>query len=183
MWGPPATGAPAGTLNTIAISSALDPRTPDTEDWPLEVSAVFPGGLARTATGIVRVRHSGSLAPGTPVESGLPGIYFKGLATIYGSAIAEPEKSAALALLDGSRLDFETGLTAAALAKLANLRTMVTPPPGLPGITPDEQTSCSPSSISWKPSWLPFRRCMARYPCRPFHGLPMERTSREPFSY
>lgn len=140
MWGAPATGAPAGTLNTIAITSALDSRTPATEDWPLEVSAVFPGGLARTATGIVRVRHSGSLVPGISVESGLPGLYFKGLATINGSAIAEPEKSDALALLDGSRLDFETGLTAAALAKLANLRTMVTPPPGLPGITPEEQT-------------------------------------------
>ncbi len=139
-WGPPATGAPAGTLNTIAITSALDPRTPDTEDWPLEVSAVFPGGLARTATGIVRVRHSGSLVPGISVESGLPGLYEHGRVTVDGSAIAEPEKSEALTLLNGSRQDFESGLTAAALAKLANLHTMVTPPPGLPGITPEEQT-------------------------------------------
>lgn len=140
LWGPATAGAPAGTLHTISINSIMDPRPPATEDWPLEVSAVFPGNLARTATGVVRVRHSEiPLVAGTPVGPGILDLYEHGRVTLDGSAVAEPEKSTALTVLDASRQDCETGLTADALAKLANLRTMVTPPPGLPGITPDEQ--------------------------------------------
>jgi hypothetical protein len=138
MWGSPIPGAPAGTLKTIVTNSVTDARFPSTEDWPLDVSAVFPGNLARTATGIVRVRHSETLVPGIPVGPGIPGIYEYGWQITDGSAIAEPEKSNALALLENSRMFFGAGYLAAALTDLASLRTMIIA--DLPGITPDEET-------------------------------------------
>lgn len=139
-WGSPAPGAPAGTLKTITVHSAIDPRSPSTEDWPLTVNAVFPGNLARAASGIVRVRHSETLTPGIPVSPGIPGIYEDGWQTTDWSTIAEPQKSDVLALLENSRLSFASGQLAAALTDLASLRTLIITPPGLPGITPDEET-------------------------------------------
>jgi hypothetical protein len=137
VWGSAAPGAPAGTLKTIVVNSVNDARSPSTEDWPLEVRAVFPGNLARMATGIVRVRHSEPLAPGITVGPGIPGIYQHGWQTTDWSVIAEPQKSTVLALLESSRLAFESGQLAAAVTDLASLRTMIMT--GLPGITPDEE--------------------------------------------
>ena len=134
LWNNPGPGAPAGTLNTIYVNSAIDPRTPSTEDWPLTVTGAFPGNLARTATGIVRVRHSESLSPGDPVDPGIPGLYEAGRTILDDSFIAEPEKTNAMNLLNTSRIAFESGQLAAALTDLSALQTM-----SLPGITPEEQ--------------------------------------------
>ncbi len=135
LWGSPSSGAPAGTVNTISINSLTDPRFPSTEDWPLTVSGSFPGNLARTASGIIRVRHSENLSPGDPVDSGIPGLYESGRAILDDSVIAEPDKTNALNFLNSSRIAFESGQLAAALADLNALKTM-----GLPGITSEEQT-------------------------------------------
>lgn len=133
----PDAGAPPGTLQTIHVSSAVDPRSPATEDWPLEVDYSFPGVISGTAAGMVRVRHSELPFSRVPVEWGIPGIYTGGTSTISGSGIAEPGKTAAFNLLDGSRVDFESGQLAAALARLTDLRALLAG--GLPGITPEEE--------------------------------------------
>ena len=133
----PDAGAPAGTLQTIHVSSVVDPRSPATEDWPLDVCYQIPGVISGTASGVVRVRHSDLYAAGVPVDWGISGVYTGGTSTISGSNIAEPQKTAAFTLLDGSRVDFEGGQLAAALAKLTDLRALLAG--GLPGITPEEE--------------------------------------------
>ncbi|MGC9451959.1 MAG: hypothetical protein ACP5I4_10985 [Oceanipulchritudo sp.] len=135
-WSTPI-GGPAGTKASIIVASALDPRTPPTEDWNLSVDYSFPGAISGTAFGTVRVRHSQAYAPGSPIESGIPGVYLGGMRTILDSNIDEPDKSFAYNDLENSLNLFLVGNYIESYTGLDNLQDKLNN--GLPGITTGEE--------------------------------------------
>jgi len=52
---------PAGTINTIKITSKGHRLVPPTESWPLSVKAKWPGVRVQTRKAIVHIAHSGSI--------------------------------------------------------------------------------------------------------------------------